>query len=410
MKIIAIIGASHSGVTCAEKLRHNGFQGRILLLDRMPTLPVQRPPLSKSFLHSKISGFDSYLLRSAEFYEKEKIELLIGNAVVGIDAHAKIIYLENGSELNYNIIILAAGADAKLPAYFADKASNMHVLRDTTDAESLKASMQQSQKAVIVGGGFIGLEVASSLRIAGLSVDIIEIAPRLLARVSTPQISDFFKSLHESKGVKVHLNKGLEEIIYSDSGLVKSVILSSGQRLECDLLIFGIGVSANTKLAKELGLTISDGVLVNSNYSAADDIYVIGDLAYCPDRASQRIESVYHAQLSAAVAAASITDSAMPKQETFWFWSDQYEIKLQIAELQPPLDEVALIHTERRQGKRQDSFSVWSWYDNKLVSVEAINDPQAFMIGKKLIEQSANPPHKLIADDSIALKQLLHSD
>ena len=406
MKRIAIIGASHAGVSCADKLRQYGFKGALILIDRLPGLPVQRPPLSKKLFQSDDADFEAFYLRSKEFFTQENIELRTDSNVTSIDQKTKSISLENGEDITYDILILAMGADAKRPDFVSKQASNIHVLRDTQDALKLRETALNSDKAVIIGGGFIGLEVASSMRMAGLVVDLVEFEPRLLARVSSPQISEFFRLLHNKQGVSFHLGKAVTDIIYSETGQARSVKLSSGEILECDVLVFGIGVAPNINLAKSLGLCVADGVTVDNTYLASDDIYVIGDLAFSKKRSNIRTESVYHAQFSAAVAAASITGSNMPEQEAFWFWSDQYDVKLQIAGVLPKISEAQQIHKEVRSGKKEGSFSVWSWFQDKLVCIEAIGDPQSYMIGKRLLEQDTDISPEMIADETVSLKQL----
>ena len=406
MKRIAIIGASHAGVSCADKLRQYGFKGALILIDRLPGLPVQRPPLSKKLFQSDDADFTAFYLRSKEFFAQKDIELRADSNVTSIDQKAKTILLENGDDITYDILILAMGADAKLPDFVSGQARNIHVLRDTQDALKLKKNAYDSEKVVIIGGGFIGLEVASSMRMAGLAVDVVEFEPRLLARVSSPQISEFFKLLHVKQGVSIHLGDSVTEIKYSDNGQASSVKLKSGKFFECDMLVFGIGIAPNINLAKSLGLCVVDGVMVDETYAASDDIYVIGDLAFSEKRSITRIESVYHAQFSAAVAAASIMDSAEPEQEAFWFWSDQYDVKLQIAGVLPKTPQPELIHREVRSGKKEGSFSVWSWYQDKFECIEAIGDPQSYMIGKRLLERDIAISPKMIADERISLKQL----
>ncbi len=201
MKRIAIIGASHAGVSCADKLRQYGFKGALILIDRLPGLPVQRPPLSKKLFQSDDADFEAFYLRSKEFFTQENIELRTDSNVTSIDQKTKTISLENGENITYDILILAMGADAIRPHFVSKQASNIHVLRDTQDALKLRKTALNSDKAVIIGGGFIGLEVASSMRMVGLAVDLVEFEPRLLARVSSPQISEFFRLLHNKQGV-----------------------------------------------------------------------------------------------------------------------------------------------------------------------------------------------------------------
>lgn len=407
MKKIAIIGASHAGISCAEKLRRYGFDGRITLIDRIPGLPVQRPPLSKDFLKYKNVELQGFYLRQKEYYEKEKIELITGKDVFAVNRESNSIIFESGSEINYDVLILATGADAKIPPYIRKDISNIYVLRNNEDAVRLKEGALIANKAVIVGGGFIGLEVASSLRSIGLSVDLIEFAPRLLSRVSSQYISDYLQLVHQKEGVSIHLSESIEEIIYSKFNKVEAVKLCSGKILRCDVLIYGIGVSPNVKLANDLGLSVTDGVKVDSSYLAGKNIYAIGDVAYSSGEINSRIESVFHAQFSATVAAASITNSPLPSQPVFWFWSDQYDLKLQIAGILPKPIKEEFLRGEVREGKKEGSFSVWNWYQNKLVCVEALEDSQAYMVGKRLIEQNITISPAIIKDRSVDLKEML---
>ncbi len=406
MKKIAIIGASHAGVICAEKLREFGFVGLITLIDRIPGLPIQRPPLSKAFIKSKDSRMTEIYLRSEEFYKRQNIHLMTGNAVQEIKRETKSVIFENGSKINYDILILAVGADAKLPTHIPKGTNNIHVLRDINDAVRLRDETLHGNRAVIIGGGYIGLEVASSLRSVGLSVDLIEVEQQLLSRISSQYVSEYLKSLHQKKGVSFHFGQIVEDIVFSKSKQVQAVKLSSGYIIKCDLMVFGIGVSPNIKLAKDLGLSLSDGVRVDKQYLAEDNIYAIGDIALCPERSAKRIESVFHAQFSATVAAASITNSPMPALQAFWFWSEQYDVKLQIAGILPELNSHKLVRSEVRPGKKEGSFSVWSWYQNKLVCVEALGDIQAYMMGKRFLEQSIYVPPETVKGDIEELKKL----
>ena len=407
MNKIAIIGASHAGISCADKLRKYGFSGKITLIDRIPGLPVQRPPLSKDFLKYKNAELHGFYLRQKEYYETEKIELITGEDVFAVNRESNSIIFESGSEINYDILILATGADAKIPDYVQKDISNIHVLRDNEDAVRLKERALKANKAIIVGGGFIGLEVASSLRSIGLSVDLIESAPRLLSRVSSQYVSDYLQLIHQKEGVSIHLSESVEEIIYSKFNEVRAVKLYSGKILRCDVLIYGIGVSPNVKLANDLGLPVTDGVEVDSSYLADKNIYAIGDVAYSSGEFNSRIESVFHAQFSATVAAASITNSPLPSQPVFWFWSEQYDLKLQIAGILPKLKKDEFLSGEVREGEKEGSFSVWNWYQNKLVCVEALKDPQAYMVGKRLIEQNIPISPATIKDRSLDLKEML---
>ena len=407
MTTIVIIGASHAGVVCAEKLREFGFDGGITLIDRIPGLPVQRPPLSKEFIKSEENPIKQYNLRTDEFYERQNINLMTGINVNEIKRETKSMIFENGSEMKYDILILAMGADANFPVHIPQGIENAYVLRDINDAVRLREGALHGNSAVIVGGGYIGLEVAASLRSVSIPVDLIEVESRLLSSLSSQHVSDYLKSLHQKKGVSFHFGEIVEDIIYSNSNRVRAIKLSSGCIIECDLLVFGIGVSPNTKLAKDLGLCVLDGVRVDKNYLADEDIYAIGDIAFCPDRSSKRIESVFHAQFSATVAAASITNGPLPANQAYWFWSDQYDVKLQIAGILPTISSHATVRSEVRAGKKEGSFSVWNWYQGKLVCVEALGDVQAYMVGKQILEQAIDITPEIIKNDSVDLKKLM---
>ena len=407
MKKIAIIGASHAGVACAEKLREFGFDGVITLIDRVPGLPIQKPPLSKEFIKFKDAIPDKYYLRSKEFYESKNINLITGENVHQISRKRKSIILENGLEINYDILVLAMGAEAKLPVYIPPDANNVHVLRNINDAVCLKNSALRGNSAVIVGGGYIGLEVASSLRSIGLSVDLIEVESRLLSRLSSHYVSEYLRLLHQKKGVSFHFGQMVTDVLYSSLNQVQAIKLSSGSVINCDLLLFGVGVSPNLKLAKALELSVDDGVKVDKKYLADDDIYAVGDVALCPKRSAKRIESIFNAYFSATAAAASITNSPLPANQAFWFWSEQYDMKLQIAGILPELYGHKQIQSEVRDGKKEDSFSVWSWYQNKLVCVEAMEDVQAYIIGKRILEQSIDITPEHIKDQTLDLKKLV---
>ncbi len=407
MNRIAIIGASHAGVVCCEKLREFGFKGTINLIDRVPGLPIQKPPLSKGFINSRDTELNNLYLRSNEFYESQKIHLMTGSNVRSVKRESKSIILENGSEINYDILILAMGANAKLPVNVPKRTENLYVLSDINDAVRLKEGVLRGKNAVIVGGGYIGLEVASSLRSVGLTVDLIEIGPRILSRVSSQIISEYLTSIHQKKGVSFHFSEIIEDILYSNSDQVKAVKLRSGHIIECDLLVFGIGVSPNIVLAKDLGLSVTDGIKVDNEYLADDNIYAIGDIAFCPERSAKRVESVFNAQFSATVAAASITCSPLPAQQAYWFWSDQYDLKLQIAGILPEPNNNKLVRSEVLVGKKEGSFSVWSWHQNKFVCVEALEDIQAYIVGKRILEQSIDITPEIIKNNSANLKNLL---
>ena len=398
-----IIGASHAGLACAEKLRAADYEGAITLVERESGLPVQRPPLSKAYLQAETSDEAGFALRRPEFFQTLNIELRDGLAVAGIDRQTKQLALTDGSALAYDWLVLATGARPRqLPL---DGADGVHLLRTAADARALRLELGQAKKAVVAGGGYIGLEAAASLRKAGLEVTVIEMAERLLARVASPVISDYFADLHRRHGVQLVLGHGLTGLI-RQAGRISAIELDDGRQIDCDLLLAGIGVIPETGLAEAAGLAVGNGIPVAADYRTEDaSIFAIGDVAHAAAHYPLRLESVHHAQFSGQVAAAAIVGQPVPETELPWFWSDQYDVKLQIAGLLPPAGSEGLDFISRT-GRREGSLSVWSFVGDQLCSVESASDPQAYMIAKACMEKGQPVARQDIANPDFDLKSL----
>lgn len=408
---VLIIGASHAGVSMAEQLRKQGFEGKVTMIDRETTMPMERPPLSKAWLAETGDGekTGSFLMRQPEWYAENNIEFLRGADAVSADASAKTVTLSGGETLSWDQLVLATGA---VPRHLdlADEvkeSGRVHVLRVPEDAEGLSASMQDASSIAIIGGGYIGLEVAASAKKRGLDVTVIEMAPRILARVASPEASQYFHDLHISNGTKIMTNAGVKEIATSENGLVISVDTENGpSALNVDLALLGIGVVPDLALAESLGLSIGNGFLVDGDYrSNIDDVWAIGDVALAAEGYTQgalRIESVHHAQMSAEIASAVMMGMLPKTHEVPWFWSEQYDKKLQSAGLVP-----AQAKTVSRMGKREGAQSFWSFDDGVLTAVESIGDPQAYMIGKTVITDGLALTPEQIADPEFVLKSLI---
>lgn len=408
MSHYVVIGASHAGISFAERLRKQGCDDAITLIDRLEGVPLQRPPLSKAYLSSEDGNEADFYLRGADWFDLNQIELRDGVSVTSIDRAAKSISLSDGSSLGYDRLILALGAvPRRLPMPEMD-AENVFVLRDGADAKALKAALPKAQKAVVIGGGYIGLEAAASMRKKGLEVHVIEAAPRLLARVASPQISQAYQTLHEDNGVTIHKGCGVSGLAVTD-GAISGVQLGDGSNvwseMSCDILLVGIGVLPEIALADAAGLEAGNGILTDYHYQTNDaDIYAIGDNVLAEGRGDVRIESIHNAQYGAHYIAARFTDSALPQEEAPWFWSDQYDRKLQSAGLVPaPSEDVVQIS---RTGRKEGSLSVWSYHRGVLRSVESINDPQAYIIGKGCLEKGLSPAMDDIANPAFELKSL----
>ncbi len=403
---IIIVGASHAGIACAEQLRANGFSGQIQLIDRLSGIPLERPPLSKGFLQADGSDDTKFLLRRSEWFSSHDITLIDGKEVTAIDSAAKQLLLDDGNCLRYNKLVLATGAFPRQ----LDKTKNLEnvfVLRHAKDAYVLRTAIQGRKNAVVIGGGYIGLEVAASLTKAGIHVDIVEMAERLLARVASPEISAFFTNLHESNDVGIHIGATNQEILQKD-GVFSGVHLDDGRMINADFLLVGIGVLPDLDVAANAGLAIGNGIIVDGMMrSSVADIYAIGDVALI-NGAGSRIESVDNAQNTAARAAAVICGLSQPKKTAPWFWSEQFDVRLQSAGIVPQAADAAQYVV--RPGKREGGLSVWS-YDvhGKLAAVEAVRDPAAYMLGKKCLDFGLSPPSSDIGISDFDLKGFVAS-
>lgn len=404
MSHYVIIGASHAGVSFAEKMRQQGNQDPITIIDKIAGMPLQRPPLSKAYLAAESDDEAAFHLRDSDWFASQDITLVDGVAVEAIDRAAKSLQLDNGATQSYDKLVLALGASARHLPMAESAASNVFVLRDGNDARRLKAAVATAKKAVVIGGGYIGLEAAASMRKQGLEVHVIEAAPRLLARVASPEISSAYQSLHEGHGVVMHIGAGVAGL-QAQYGKVHAVTLGNGDEIACDLVLVGIGVIPETKLAEQAGLAVGNGILTDYHYATDDgSIFAIGDNVLAEGRLTIRIESIHNAQYGGHYVASRFNDAPLPNEEAPWFWSDQYDRKLQSAGIVPaPADDVS---QAVRPGKREGGLSVWSYQAGRLMAVESINDPQAYMIGKICLEKGVSPDMAQISDPSFELKSL----
>ena len=402
---IIIIGASHGGIACAERLRKLGFDGKITLIEKLAGLPLERPPLSKQFL---LTGADDsgFLLRSADWFDENNLDLMAGVGVASIDVGAKTLLLDTGTNLAWDKLVLATGARPRALSMAGDgaDAEGVVMLRHGDDARVLRARLREARRVVIIGGGYIGLEVAASARKLGKSVVVLEAAARLLARVASVEASAFFAELHQSQGVDVRCG---QQIAGVDSG---RIVFADGSALDADLVVVGIGVIPNTELAEAAGLAVGNGILTDRDYRTSHaDIFAIGDVALADagyTRGAMRLESVHHAQMSADIAAACLMGETPPPHEVPWFWSEQYDIRLQSAGLVPP--DAQNSQTITRQGRREGQISFWSFtQDGTLAAVEALGDAQAYMVGRQLLEKGVAVSPEVIGDSETDLKTLL---
>ncbi|MGC6429792.1 MAG: NAD(P)/FAD-dependent oxidoreductase [Jejuia sp.] len=384
-KTCVIIGASHAGVNCAFNLRKEGWEGKIVMYDADPHLPYHRPPLSKAYLTSD-DGLDKNLLKSKEAYEKENITLNLGVKVDNVNQESKSITLENGENVGYDFLVLATGARPIIPPIPGLKeAKNVFPLRTATDVTNIKSCISNStiKDVVVIGGGYIGLEIAASLKKLGASVTVLEREERILQRVTAPIMSSYFEELHKTNGVKILTGKNVTAI--ETRGDSNTVNCEDDSAFNADMIIVGVGIFVNKELAENCGVTIENGIKVNTQAQTSNtSIYAIGDCTFHYNPRFDkyvRLESVQNAVDQSKVAAASICGKDITYDTIPWFWSDQFDVKLQMVGLSEGYNDV--IKREETDGK---SFSVWYFKDDKLLAVDAINNAKAYVFGTKFIK------------------------
>ena len=401
MTTTIVIGAGQAGAEVASKLRDEGYDDRILLIGQENYLPYQRPPLSKKYMAGEMA-LERLFLRPQEFYQDKNIELNIGKSAYQIDPNKQKVEF-NGGSLHYDHLVLATGSKPReLPDYIGLKIKNLFTMRDLTDANSIEPFIKSGMRLLIVGGGYIGLEAAATARKFGVDVTLVEIEERILKRVAAKETSDYIRSLHISKGVKIKEEIGLDRLkIVGDKAL--SASLTDGSDISVDFVIVGIGIIPNTELAKSAKLKINNGIFVNDECrTSISNIYAAGDCtSFKYKNTLVRLESVGNAIDQANTVAQNILQQNTKYIPKPWFWSDQYNLKLQIAGLNTGYDDVVV-----RKGEN-DQVSHWYFKGPNLLAVDALNDPRCYMIGKRLIEANNSPTKNQLKDKDFNLKVLL---
>lgn len=403
-KICVVIGASHGGVNLAFSLRKEGWEGFIVVFDKDPAIPYHRPPLSKAYLTSN-EGIEKNLLKSAQAYEKENISLNLGVAIVEINRREQSILLDDGTVHKYDKLVIATGARPIIPPIEGiKKAKKLFPLRTIQNVENIKTALLSSAKkrVVVIGGGYIGLETAASLKKLGAVVTVLEREERILARVTAPVMSEFFQNLHDSNGVSVLTNKNVAKI--ETYATENKVVCSDGSSFLADIIIVGVGIHVNLELAKTAGLEIDNAIKVDETTRTNDEnIYAIGDCTYHFNPHYERyirLESVQNAVDQAKVAAAAIC-GGLPVYDTIpWFWSDQYDVKLQMVGLSTGYNK-ALKRTEAGDVTK---FSIWYFKDETLLAVDAVNNAKAYVFGMKFIKERKKINQTNLIDATIDFK------
>lgn len=398
-----IVGAGQAGFALAAKLRALKDERPITMIGSEDVIPYQRPPLSKKYLMGEMS-FDRLTFRPETWFAEHDVELRLSTFVEEIDRDAKTIRMQDGSVLEYEHLALTTGSTPRtLPASIGGDLTGVFTVRDKRNADLLADEMKAGRRLLIIGGGYIGLEAAAVARHLGLEVTLIEMADRILQRVASKETADVMRAIHAEHGVVIREKTGLTRLIGED-GRVRGAELSDGTVIDIDFVIVGIGVTPNDRLAQQCGLDVGNGILVDDYARTSDPaIFAMGDCAMLPWKGTNiRLESVQNAVDQAESVAATLTGSAEPYEAKPWFWSDQYDVKLQIAGFNLGYDETVM-----RPGTRQGSVSIWYYREGRLIAVDAINDAKAYVTGKKLLDNGLTADKALIADPATDLKQLL---
>ena len=402
LNTIVIIGAGHCGGQLATRLRAEGFEGAIKLVGAEANLPYQRPPLSKQYLSGE-QNLERVLLRPASHYEEQNIDVMLGTRVASVDPASKQVGLANGESLSYDKLVLTTGARVrKLKAPGADL-DGIHYLRTIEDCDAIRGRLTDGLKLAVVGGGYIGLEVAAVAAGQGAKVTVLEMDDRVMSRVASPEVSSFYEAKHASHGVDIRTGARVEG--FQGDAAVTGVLCAGGVTVAADAVVVGIGIMADDELAAAAGLTVNDGVVVDEFGCTSDPhIYAAGDCTRHPNAIygrAIRLESVHNAMAQAKAVAANLCGKSTPYAETPWFWSDQYNLKLQIAGLSEGYDQTVL-----RGSTDEGVFSVLYLKDGVLVAGDSVGSMQDHIALRALIAKQAKIDPALLADASTPLKSL----
>jgi 3-phenylpropionate/trans-cinnamate dioxygenase ferredoxin reductase subunit len=400
MENIVIIGAGQAGQSLGVKLRSEGYGGALTIIGEEPAPPYQRPPLSKAYLLGEMPR-ERLFLRPEAFYAEHDIALRLGTPVEAIDPGAQLVRLKGGETLPYDALALTTGATPnRLPAALGGNLAGVYTVRSLADVDAMIPEFASGRRLLIVGGGYIGLEAAAVARKMDLEVTLIEAAPRILQRVASPQTADFFRKLHSDHGVKIIEGTAITRL--GGETQCAGAFLEDGREIQADFCILGIGVRPNTGLAEAAGLTIDNGIATDAQARTSDpNIWAAGDCASFPlGGARMRLESVGNAIDQAELVALNMLGAGKDYTPKPWFWSDQYDVKLQIAGLSNGYDQVIT-------RKSDPGISFWYYADNKLIAVDAANDPRAYMVGKRLIEAGRSPDPIAVANPATDLNSLM---
>ena len=403
MEKLVIIGAGQSAIQCITSLKKEGYSGSITLVGEEEHLPYQRPPLSKGFLEDSINKERLYF-KKLDFFTENKIQLHLGSSAEKVDMENNKVYLSDRSELEFDKLVFATGSRVRHLDFPGSDLSSIRYLRGLDDAESIKNDLKISQNLVVIGAGYIGLEVAAIAAKNNISVSVIEMADRVMNRTVDPQISQYYLELHQKNGVTFKFNTSLEEIKGDKS--VQSVICSDGTEIKADTVIIGAGIIPNFELAEDAGIDCTNGIEVDEyGRTNLKNIYACGDCTNHPNKLlnkNLRLESVHNAMEQAKTVASSIMSNPSEYSQIPWFWSDQYDHKLQIVGLSGEHDTVIM------RGNTADSkFMLFYTREDELIAVDSINNSKEFLICRKLVTNKVKIKPSMISDPTTNLNDLI---
>ncbi len=402
-KSIVIVGAGQAAAQALQSLRQGGYAGALTLIGDESALPYQRPPLSKAYMKGEFEEERLYF-KPASWYEDQKIETLLGTHATGIDRAKREVKLGHGGHIEYDYLILATGSRPRPLIVTGADLEGLHDLRTLSDVERLRPQMVAGRRLVIIGAGYIGLEAAAVARQMGLDVTVVEMAPRVLARVTSPVLSEFFAAEHRRQGVTI-LTGVHTTALEGAEGKITGVLLADGTRLPAEIVLSGIGILPNEELARDAGIACSNGILVDRDGRTSDPlVFAAGDCASRPlvhFGRSGRLESVHNAIEQGKLAAAAILGLPRPAEDCPWFWSDQYDLKLQIAGLSHGYDTHVI-----RGDPTARKFAVFYLKNGTLIAVDAVNSPPEFLASKKLIMSGAKLAPDVLGDTSTPMKDI----
>ena len=399
---VVIAGAGHAAGQVVASLKQKKYDGRIVLIGDESWLPYQRPPLSKKFLAGEMPAERLYFKPPA-FYDDPDIEVRLNEEVVAVDRVGQAISTSSGDTISYTDLVLAVGSRVRRVETEGSDLAGVHYLRSIEDVNRIRADLDAAENVVIVGAGYIGLEVAAVARQLGNDVTVLEMAARVMSRVVSPEVSAFYQEQHAAHGVQLLMSTGLGSIVGDER--VTAVTTDAGRNIPADMVVIGVGIMPNIELAAAAGLDIDDGIVVDARCRTVDEhIYAVGDCTFHPNaiyERSLRLESVHNALEQAKTAAANICGEDIEYSQVPWFWSDQYDLKLQIAGLSDGYDEVVV-----RGDPANASFSCMYLRDGRLIACDAINAPRDFIQSKALIANRCVPDKTLLADADMQLKDV----